>query len=330
MIVDLVLEVHLLLEVIGVDTRIAERMARILSKMKDRLETLNLFDERFYPSRRDDRENVLRYFIVMVAMDHRLSRFGKPYEACLPNDDCYHGADLLYRLGKIKYDNDPGFFSPENLSKITIDDVKKWLSIGDAEPPDPDIRAFLLRDLGVKLLKLYNGSVEELLDRSNNLIHGTINEPGLVDNLRVFRAYEDPVEKKPLLFAKFIIARGLFSPRDRLDPIIDNHLSRIAYRIGLVMVSGNLWNKIRRGVEVDREEDILLRLNIRRAYRIVALKSGIDPGVIDDYLWIMGRKICLRDKPPLCDQCLFKQICMARKNSNFMVKEHIYYNTWYY
>lgn len=318
------------MEVIGIDTRIAERMARIMSKMSDRLETLDLFDEKYYPPENEQREKVLRYFIVMVAMDHRLSRPGKPYEACLPNDECYHGADLLYRLGKLKYDEDPDFFSPENLSRITVEDVKKWLGVENATPPDPEIRALLLRDLGVKLLKLYNGKVEELLSRSNNLIRGTIREPGLLDNLRIIRAYEDPVEKKPLLFAKFSIARGLFNPTDKLDPIIDNHLSRIAYRIGLVMVSGKLWDKIKKGIEVDYEEDILLRLNIRRAYRIVAVESNIDPGTVDDYLWIMGRKICLRDKPPLCDQCLFKQICIARKNKNFMVKEHMYYNTWYY
>jgi hypothetical protein len=318
------------LEVIGIDTRVAERVARIIHKFKDRLEKIDVFDKRFYPPKNEPREDVLRYFIVMVAMDHRLSRPGKPYEACIPGDDCYHGADLLYRLGMIKYMEDPGFFSPEKLARIRINDVLEWLSIGEAKPPDPEIRAYLLRDLGVKLLKLYDGRVSNLIDSSNNRIFGEKDKPGLVDNLRVFRAYEDPVAKKSLLLAKFLRARGLFNPVDDLEPIIDNHLSRIAYRLGLVMVSGELWDKIRKGVEVTGEEDVLLRLSIRRAYRIIAEKSGVDPGVIDDYFWLFGRKICLRDEKPLCDKCIFNKVCLARRNSSFMVKEHTYYNTWYY
>ncbi len=318
------------MEIIGVDTKIVERMARILAKHKGELETLDMFDPRFYPGKNESVENVLRYFIVMVAMDHRLSRPGKPYEACIDDIGCFHGADLLYALGKKKYDEDPEFFSPKHLMNIGIDEVKQWLSYGTAVPPDPDVRAYLLRDLGLKLVKLYDGKVTELVRKSNNRIRGTLENPGLVDNLKVFRAYEDPVEKKALLFAKFIINRGLFKPLDKLDVQIDNHLTRIAYRIGLVMVSGPLWEKIRKKIEVEPEEDILLRLNIRRAYRLVAEKSGIDPGDLDDYLWIHGRETCLRDEEPKCDKCIFKSICIARRNKTFMVAEHMFYNTWYY
>ena len=318
------------MDVIGIDIKIAERMAKILAKHKGELETLDMFDPRFYPDKNEPFENVLRYFIVMVAMDHRLSRPGKPYEACIDDKGCFHGADLLYALGKKKYDEDPEFFTPQHLMSIGIDEVKQWLSYGTAVPPDPDVRAYLLRDLGLKLVKLYDGQVTELVMKSNNRIRGTLENPGLVDTLKVFRAYEDPVEKKALLFAKFIINRGLFKQLDKLDVQIDNHLTRIAYRIGLVMVSGPLWEKIRKKIEVEPEEDILLRLNIRRAYRMVAEKSGIDPGDLDDYLWVHGRKTCLRDEEPKCDKCIFKSICIARRNKIFMVAEHMFYNTWYY
>lgn len=313
---------------IGIDKSVIDRAARLLVKRGINLEKIDLYDKRYYPGKECDRESILRYFIVMVAMDHRLSRPGKPYEACLENG-CYHGADLLYRLGMKMFKENPDFFNPENLSRISIDDVKKWLSIGEISPPDPEIRAYLLRDLGVKLVKLYGGSVEELIRSSNNRLKGENGREGLLDLLKLFRAYEDPVEKKSLLFAKFIIGRGLFKPIDQLDLPIDNHLTRIALRLGFVMVSGDLWNKIKSGIEVDREEDVMLRLFVRRAYRELSVKSKIDPRLLDDHLWLMGRRICIRDKP-LCRKCLFKNICLAYKNNTFMVNEHVFYNTWYY
>ena len=317
------------LEIVGVDLGVVERVARALRRKEGALEKLNVYDERFYPPASDDPELVARYFLVMVAMDHRLSRPGKPYEACL-EDGCYRGADLLYRLGMKKYSENPEFFAPGRLAEISIEDVRKWLSAGDATPPDLSIRALLLRDLGIKLAKLYNSSALKLIELSNNRVHGSLETPGLAENLKVFRAYEDPVEKKVMLLAKFLVVRGLFKPIDELDVAVDNHLSRIAYRLGLVMVSGPLWVKIKDGVEVTAEEDVLLRITVRRAYRYVAVKSGLSTTVVDDFFWIMGRKLCTRDTPPGCEKCFFKSYCRARRNLAFMVNEHVYYNTWYY
>jgi hypothetical protein len=318
------------MDIIGIDLGQVERAARILRRHKASVERLDVFDEKYYPPRGDNVENVLRFFLVTVALDHRLSRPGRPYEACIPGDGCYHGADLLYRLAKLKYEEDRGFYDPIHLSRITVEEVRDWLTVGNATPPDPEIRALLLRDLGYKLLKLYDGRVSRLLEESHGRIHGSLGEPGLADNLRVFRAYEDPVEKKTMLLAKFLLARGLFKPTDNLDVAVDNHLSRIAYRLGIVVVSGRLWDKIRRGEEVSREEDVMLRLTIRRAYRMLAEKAGLDPLVLDDHLWLMGRKTCLRDTEPRCDECIFRKICLAVKRKAFLVSEHTHYNTWYY
>lgn len=317
------------MDIIGIDVSLVERVARTMRHRGQEIRTLDVYDYRFYPSRDEDMENSLRYFLVMVSMDHRLSRPGRKYRACI-DDGCYEGAELLYRLGMKKYLEDIDFFTPSRLSNITIDEVRKVFSVGDIAPPDPEVRTYLLRDLGIKLIKIYDSKVINILRSSNNRIRGNVNQPGLVDNLRVFRAYEDPVEKKSMLLAKFLIAREYFKPIDTLDVAVDNHLSRIAYRLGLIMVSGNIWEKIKRGLEVTQEEDILLRLFVRRAYRLLCERSGLDPIIVDDFFWIMGRTICLRDNEPLCDMCLFKGFCKARKHSTFMVSEHVHYDTWYY
>lgn len=317
------------MDVVGIDMAVVERSARVLKHHAKNITGLDLYDERFYPPRNGDPEAVARYFIAMVAIDHRLSRPGKQYSACL-EDGCYKGADLLYRLGMKIFMEDRDFFSPERLSVITIDDVKKRLTVGEASPPDPDVRAFLLRDLGLKLVKLYDGSVLKLIERCGGKLRGSIENPGFIDCLKVFRAYEDPVEKKAMLLAKFLIRRGLLEVEDQLEVAVDNHLTRIALRLGLVMVSGSMWDKIKSSTEFTWEEDVILRMIVRRAYRYLSLKSGIPADVVDDFFWIMGRSICLRDEQPLCEKCLFKGFCKAKKNSAFMVREHVYYNTWYY
>lgn len=317
------------MDIVGVDLATIARVARILKHYSSSLTQLNVYDERFYPPKDCEPELTARYFLVMVAIDHRLSRPGKPYEACL-NDGCYKGADLLYRLGIMKLREEPGFFDPVRLSVLTVDELKRWLSVGAAEPPDPEVRVFLLRDLGVKLCKLYDSSVLKLLEMSSGRLHGTLASPGLVDNLRVFRAYEDPVEKKPMLLSKFLLHRGLFRTSEEPDVAVDNHLTRIALRLGLVMVSGPLWDRIKAGQEFTWEEDVILRMTVKRAYRYLAKRSGVKATVLDDYFWTMGRTLCTPGSNPNCEKCLFKGFCRARKNRVFMVDEPVYYNTWYY
>jgi len=313
---------------LGVDSSAVERVARVLAKRGVVLKRIDVFDERFYPKRGVDSELATRYFTVMVAMDHRLSRPGKPYEACL-EDGCYHGADLLYRLGALKFEEDPDFFAPENLERVSADDVLKWLSAGVAKPPDPEIRAFLLRDLGFKLRAVYSSSALKIVEESSELIYGVGSQQGFVDLLRVFRAYEDPVAKKALLLAKFLVHRGLLKLRDQLDVAVDNHLTRIALRLGLVVVSGELWEKIKSSVEASYEEDVLIRMVVKQAYRKLAVKARVEPGLIDDHFWLMGRETCTRENPR-CGGCVFRNVCLAYRNKAFMVAEHVYYNTWYY
>lgn len=292
---------------------------------------IDIYDERYFPSKKHDLETTLRYLLVVVALDHRLSRPGKPYEACL-DDGCYHGADLLYRITRLILDEKPDFFNPEYLRNLTMEVFTKYYNVDNAVVPDPDTRVYLLRDIGDKLLSLFNGRVEVLVDKSSNRLKNTVGKPGLIELLKVFRAYEDPVEKKAYLLAKFLEARGVLKIRDSYNKEVpvDNHLTRIALRTGIVEVKGLLFKKIKEGREASWTEDIMIRLTVREAFKKVALESGIDLFVFDDFLWLLGRKTCYRDKEPLCSKCVFKNICRAYSDSEYMVSEHMYYNTWYY
>jgi len=71
----------------------------------------------------------------------------------------------------------------------------------------------------------------------------------------------------------------------------------------------------------------------------------VDPFVMDDFLWMFGRKCCTRDDPVCrggcrrsCEEigacsggsCAFEGVCLARRDPVYMVPEHYYVDTWYY
>ena len=322
-------------------TRIAETMHSILA----RYEPEGFDDPCCYPPRSEEAERVAMYFLVLVAMDHRLSRPGRIYEAMI-DGKYYHGADLLYRLGKKMLDEDPDFFSAKRLARIGIDDVLRWLCVGSTCPPDPGTRAALLRDLGKKLILLYNGSAMRLVEESQGFLHSwSPEEPGFVERLRVFEAYSDPVEKKPMLLAKFLERRELLAVRDpwnRRVPV-DNHVTRLALRLGLVKPEKSIYEKLLSRREFTPWEDVELRIAVREAWHIVAEKAGVSDFVLDDILWSMGRRMCLQTwlGGPRCSNCsghivcvnggcVFRDTCPVARGEEKPLDEHNFYNTWWY
>ncbi len=294
-------------------------------------------DPRYYPSQHVDKELTLRYFIFMVAIDHRTSRY-TPFEGYV-NNEFYHGADLLYRLGVSKFNKDPSFFDPSNMANITPAEVKTWLSVDDGAGGkitiwDPEVRADLLRDLGRKLKAYYGGRVSSLIDSSGNYLKRGDGQ-GLVEKLKIFKAYSDPVEKKSYLFVKFIERRGLINIKDpwNKEVAVDNHLTRIALRLGLIRVYGSLKEKLDLNKPFEWSEDIALRFVVRKAYKGLSRVAGLDVFHLDDFLWTFGRRICTRVNPkckvlgpdacPLSDVC--ENVSIADK-----ISEHNFQDTYYY
>ena len=335
---------------VGVDYERSIAVGKALAAALSRLEVDTFTDPRYYPPPDATREDVAMYFIVMVALDHRLSRPGRPYEG-LVEGELYHGADLLYRLGRKILEEDPGFFTARRLRSVTAQEVLSIFSAprpsgGEARPPDPEVRARLLRDLGEKLEALYGGSAYRLVVESGGYLRRGVGE-GFIDRLKVFTAYQDPVEKKAFLLAKFLERRGVLPVQDPFNKEVpvDNHLARIAVRTGMVWVDGETLEKIAGAVEFSPEEDVMLRYAARAAYRVAASAGGIDPFIMDDLLWQFGRKCCTRENPVCragcwarCSQiggcrggaCILADTCLAARNPLYMVNEHRFLDTWWY
>lgn len=286
-------------------------VAEALRKLK--IERDRYLDDRYYPPQSDPRERQLAYFISVVAVDHRTSTPLGAFEGYI-DGEFYHGADALWRLARKAYDE--GLFEPERLAKLTPEDAERLFSINGVKVWDFNVRLFLLRDLGAKAIEA--GGFQGLID-------DTIE--GLAAKLSRVRAYEDPVRKKVLLLAKFLDGRGLvqFKDRENFDVPVDNHLSRIAYRLGIVDVDYDILFK---GLELTREEDVEVRNKVKLSWRLVAKFSGLDPFALDDFLWSFGRRVCVRDRPR-CEECPLRDVCKARSLGRYP-PEHAHTLTWYY
>lgn len=328
---------------IGINRSQCIRVAEAINKYVKILSIDKFTNKLYYPGESDDYESVARYFFFMVSIDHRTSRPNNPYEAWV-NGEFYHGADLLYRLGSKMYHENPEFFNPKHMSKLTLRELKKWLCIGNTRLWDERIRLMLLRDAAIKLIKLYNGSVLELVNRCYKRLK--YKGYGFIEQLKVFKAYEDPVEKKAYLLAKFLSRRGILQYKDthNIRLPIDNHLTRIAFRLGIVKLGKRILNKVLKGIEVSSIEDTVIRFIVREAYYNITKRIKVNPFILDDLLWMFGRKICKRDKP-LCDRpnvsitgfqwdtrgCPFRGVCRAyNEGIQGNINEHNYINTWYY
>lgn len=279
-------------------------------------------DMEYFPQASIDTEVQIMYFAAMVAIDHRLSIPGKPYETVIEGKR-YSGSDMLWRLGVEKLNSDQSFFTPARLAKVTPDDVKNWL--GDVW--DYGIRAFLLSDLGLKIMVWFNGSILGLIKRTGGRLAG---KDGFVESMKTFTAYSDPVEKKIFLLAKFLHGRGLvkFTDLENAHVAVDNHLTRIALRLGLVELNEKYEGMVKGQIPFTPQEDINLRLLVRDSWKHVSIASGVDAFALDDYLWNFGRTICLRDSPK-CETCPFKKICSAYRSGVFLT-EHSFYATYWY
>jgi len=312
-------------QVVRVSRAIANAFSSIVTSLED------FIDSRYYPPRGDSGEVVMRYLFFMVAIDHRTSRY-RPFEDYILGER-FHGADLLYRLGKLKYDEDPEFFSPERMSKITAEEVSRWLRTSSGVTVwDPEVRAELLRDAATKLLKYFDGSVGKMLSKCE----GYIRHPrgaGLGSLIKVFRAYSDPVEKKMFLLVKFLSRRGLINFKDRynVEVPVDNHLTRLALRLRIVEPSEELEAKIVGRTAVSEVEDVEIRRSVRRAYKLVSKLSGIEPDILDDFLWTFGRRFCRREEPA-CEhgrECPLNSSCPSYGRASHVVEQN-FQDTFYY
>jgi hypothetical protein len=207
--------------------------------------------------------------LFLCAIDHRTG-YRRGY--LVDRDGPYDGSALLWALGLRAERRDPGVLSAVGLAEVEAARVAELFGIEDEAVAGPDERARLWRDLAAKLIAEYGGDAEALLTASDGRLGGG---GGLLARLGRFDAYADPLRKKAFLFSKICARRGWFAVSDPevWQVCADNVLMRLALRSGLVSPAS-------------AEE---VRIATRAAFKTLASEAGIEPPLLDDLLWELGR-----------------------------------------
>ncbi|HKG36643.1 MAG TPA: hypothetical protein VKA89_09430 [Solirubrobacterales bacterium] len=209
--------------------------------------------------------------LFLCAIDHRTGYRGAHR---VGEAGPFEGSDLLWQLGWAAERARPGALSASSLRAVSAADVEELFRAGEETIAGADVRARLWRNLASGLERRYGGEAETVLASAAGRLKG---EGGLIPRLAAFEAFSDPLEKKSFLFAKIAARRGWFRPVDpeSWEVCADNVLMRLALRAGLVAPSGDPG---------------AVRAATREAFRRVAQEAGIEPPVLDDLLWQLGRE----------------------------------------
>ena len=127
--------------------------------------------------------------------------------------------------------------------------------------------------------------------------------PNLLDTLRSFRAYQDPVMKKSFFFLSLMNTTCSWRYRDpeSVGPPIDYHELRGHLRLGTVKLSAGLEQEIRLGKTVTEEVDVAMRAAVLEAIQLIQRIARVQRSSQLHYLfWHVFRSVCTREAP----QCL--------------------------
>jgi hypothetical protein len=182
------------------------------------------------------------------------------------------GSALLWAFGCSAERRLPGSLSATALAGVQPAEVAELFRVDGESVADPRTRARLWRDLARGLNRDYRGAAAELIAAAQSRLGGP---GGLVERLASYEAFADPLAKKAFLFAKIAARRGWLSVADpqNWEVCADNVLMRLALRSGLVMPG-------------PVEE---VRAATRAQLKAVAAQSGVEPPLLDDLLWELGR-----------------------------------------
>lgn len=178
---------------------------------------------------------------------------------------------------------------------------------GDSTLDRIDERTELYQDLCKTITRQSGGKFGQLLASSKGLL---INKgEGFYELLAACKAFGDPVRKKSSFLYKLLYDSVLYAVDDPENyiPIMDYHMQRVLLRMGCLIINdGILEEKLISGAEMQGDEPV--RSACIEALKIIALHSGYQPWVMNDFFWPLGRSCC--NQTTLCsDHICIKTPC---------------------
>ncbi|MEM2934110.1 MAG: queuosine salvage family protein [Methanocellales archaeon] len=325
---------------VKIDREQCFKLARAIKGFKFKVDEFK--DPLLFPPHHASPEEAANFFFFMVAIDHRTRL---KFEGVIEGKKL-HGSELLYALARRRME----YFTAEKMKSISKEEVANWLSLEESSIPDPEVRAMLLRDSAIKLLKHYRGSALELIKTANGYLMREDGE-GLLQLLAQFKAYSDPLSKKSFLLVKFLERRKLFKVIDieNLHIPVDNILARIALRTGIIEVMDEkLKTKLKKNLPANQVDDREIRSIAQKAYDMVSKESRCKVTLLDDVFWTTGRACCSRENPVCFNcrlescrashllgieckhSCIFTAGCRGAENLSYRAFFEPNFKTWYY
>lgn len=224
------------------------------------------------------------------------------------------GSDLLWRLAKQAFDQDPTMFDPKRLFSM---EHSSWMAMmSDDNGPVPQLAtkerfAMCLRYaayfLGEKSTpSLLIEKAHEAKNPVKKFLSLIAQVPGLA---------EDPLQKKSILLAMALVNRPekflTVPPKWKWPPIVDTHLQRVALRSGLITLPYEWKSENTKRSHTSPEREAEIRKASGNAIKEVIEHSGRSMPEVDVIFW-MARKYCPEMQLPECASCTFNTVCAKR------------------
>ena len=302
-----------------------------------------------------DIQQISTFYLIVVAICHQTTPKDMPALEGLVNNEWRRGWDYLVHRFQKAVQLDRILLNPKYLSQFG----PKQLELLVNPTGDPGVvltniarRASLIRNLGdVMVSRCYN-SAHDLYSISDGYLIRD-DEQGLLQLLKEFNAYVDPIYKKSFFFISLMKNHGIwqYQDDDNLGPPIDYHEIRFHLRYGTVEFSDRRYHeKILNGYEVDQHDDIKIRKAVSEAITHVSKQSKqYSVSQLHYFFWNLARSCCMRfethcyECPTSCSlpseyaklefsvnqgRCLVQKHCKSRDNpkkiDDYFIKTEFY------
>ena len=273
-----------------------------LSINRDRLEWLARFMAMHYTTQGSpspapvtdlSREDIVRYAVVAHAIDYGLGSKRQRLHSIILEHARSGGLTAL-ELSNIKR---------EKLG----DDIFRSAGI---RVPDVDRRVMLLRDIGIKVSRIYGGEFYRLVVESRGQL--VYKGYGFLELAEDFKAYRSPARSKPLRLAMELYSLGVLPSHDlwNADVVVDSSMLGLAIRSGVLELDGEMLERISAGVPLDPREDVVLRTTTAYAFRAASIEAGLDPFSATRVLRYIYERYCSPHE--MAEECLASERPLLR------------------
>jgi len=313
-------------KVADLDYDVLDQVCKLLNKIKDQCKytPLDWRDEDYWPSDKEGFSTVSQFFAVGNAINFRYwwidGRGIHRYCEGIKGKSRERGAYYMWKALRLcQKSGMVSILDAKKLSKISLNEIKQIFRDDEGCDVMPALkeRQRNWRDLGHKLLEYWDGQFYNLVkEASSSLLD-------FVRYSRQFRAFDDPLCKMVMVNAIMHQGRGIVKFDDPIFPGIDYQLLKQQMRLGIVVPKEKLAKKlILRGMLTLDEARELRNAGLCSFLHIME-KTSILGDIIDNIWWTNKRK-CL-DVQPLCEECLFSEVCKKKTEYGIPLEVTRYY-----